>query len=157
MIVYRIAHLPYIDLSGNGGLYYSGRWHHKGHRIIYASANLETCLLEIAANNYLDTARKLGKVMKIIIPDSQVVTIQDSGLLPPSYNLDKTWRSMPHEKLTTQQIGTSFLLEQNHLAMCVPSIVVNSETAVNYLINPDHPLMSEVTFESYPLNFDMRL
>ncbi len=157
MIIYRIAMRPYIDLSGAGGLYHSGRWHTKGHPVIYAGANIETCLLEIAVNNYLTTARRIGVVMEISIPEKEILNVKNSPYLSHDFRLDDLWRLQPEKKRITQNIGNQFLKEGKYLALRVPSITIESPTAHNFLINPLHPAITKVSYKVRNLSFDSRL
>lgn len=57
-IWYRAHHSPNIDMvfSGAGGLYVSGRWHHKGRKVIYCSQSIALCTLEWLSHNGLSVS-----------------------------------------------------------------------------------------------------
>ena len=44
IVLWRVSN--YATLDGAGGLYVSGRWHTKGHPLIYCSEDPSTALLE---------------------------------------------------------------------------------------------------------------
>ena len=52
MILWRISNYPNLD--GTGGLYVSGRWHSKGHPVVYCTLNPSTSLLEILVHMEID-------------------------------------------------------------------------------------------------------
>ncbi len=49
MLLWRIAREPHVDtsLEGVGGLMVSGRWHRRGHPILYASSTAALVALEV--------------------------------------------------------------------------------------------------------------
>ena len=49
MRVWRICRKPYVDiaLDGIGGMYTSGRWHTKGHPIVYTAYSAALAALEV--------------------------------------------------------------------------------------------------------------
>jgi RES domain-containing protein len=49
MLLWRIAREPHVDttLEGVGGLMVSGRWHRRGHPILYASSTAALAALEV--------------------------------------------------------------------------------------------------------------
>lgn len=95
--------------------------------------------------------------MKINLPNQSIAHIDDTDYLPKEYRLDDDWRAHPESRVITQAAGRQFILDNKYLALAVPSIVIDSPTAINYLFNPDHPAMRDVTFTSYGLSFDGRL
>jgi RES domain-containing protein len=63
------------------------------------------------------------------------------------------WRT--REKFT-KDFGTSWCRASRGWVLQVPSVVIPDES--NYLINPSHPLWSEVKIVSIdPIDFDLRL
>ena len=97
MYCWRIARRRYADLSGAGGLTYSGRWHQKGQPVIYASTSIALAALEYAVH----TAERPNDsvLLTIQIPDESVLQIEAyvSGPLPGN------WAFVEEQ---TQQIGT---------------------------------------------------
>lgn len=68
--------------------------------------------------------------------------------------LPAQWSGYPYVP-ATQQIGRQFI-KSNGLVLKVPSAVINTE--YNYLINPNHPRISEVVIKfQRPFLFDCRL
>ena len=147
MTVYRIARRAFADLSGNGGTVYSGRWHFKGHRIIYAAGSVALAALEYAVHT---SVRPVDTVlMEIVMPKDDLITIENrlGGELPGN------WAFVADQ---SRQLGTDWLIERKTLILSVPSVVVPFER--NLLINPNHPLFAKVVLkQTVPFFFDPRI
>jgi RES domain-containing protein len=52
MTLWRVSN--HVSLDGTGGLRASGRWHHRGKRIVYCAPNPATALLEILVHAEID-------------------------------------------------------------------------------------------------------
>lgn len=128
MILWRISNYPSLD--GSGGLYVSGRWHSKGHPVVYCTLNPSTALLEILVHMEIDVEDRPGRfqVLKIEGLDTLSRERIDVHALPAEWAGDV---------LETQRIGDRWLVEKRSLLLEVPSVLV-PETW-NVLVNPLHP------------------
>src|ERR1044071_5752833 len=123
MRLWRIS--DHASLSGDGGLFFSARWHSRGKRIVYladhpASALLEVIVhLEVRAENLPDDFQ----LLKIDVPDGLAVDQADHGELPAD------WK----ERVSvTQKIGDVWLNEGLTSLLRVPSAIVPETN--NYLL-----------------------
>lgn len=150
MIVYRLASEKYSnDLSGIGAEITGGRWNFKGTRVLYTSDSRALCMAEIAVHTPLGLMPKNYYMITIEIPDDIKITQIELKSLPDN------WRKFPYSK-ETRQIGETFIKEQKHLCIKVPSAIVSGD--YNILINPLHPDMNRVKIISKEwFNFDERL
>jgi RES domain-containing protein len=147
MTVYRIARRAYADLSGKGGTIYAGRWHEKGHPIIYAAGSVALAALEYVVHTSVRPADTV--LMEIEVPDAACVTIEDrlGGDLPGN------WAFVD---VQSRQLGTAWLVEGQSLMLSVPSVVIPFER--NLLINPRHALIASVALKRVvPFFFDPRI
>jgi RES domain-containing protein len=147
VILWRVSN--YATLDGTGGLYVSGRWHTKGHPIIYCTFNPATALLETLVHIEIDSEDRPERFQVLRIEGSDTLSIQkiEAGAL----SLD--WA----ENITfTQSIGDRWLSEGRSLLLQVPSVLV-PETW-NVLVNPQHAeaKLLEITM-TYEHAFDARL
>ncbi len=146
MILRRISN--YQTLDGAGGLYVSGRWHTKGHPVIYCTWNPSTALLETLVHMEIDAEDRPERfqVLKIEGPDTLSIEKIDTSPLPASWIEDIA---------STQNIGDRWLSEKRSLLLEVPSILV-PETW-NVLVNPLHPEASRLKItRTYEHTFDAR-
>lgn len=149
MIVYRLSKGKYHrDLSGKGAEIHGGRWNSKGTALVYTSQSRALTFAEISMHIPLGITPKDYFLITIQILDT--VDIHKLG----EADLPADWRSNPHSD-STQKIGDEFATELKHLVLRVPSAVVPGD--FNYLINPSHPMMREVTIANVePFEFDSR-
>jgi RES domain-containing protein len=149
MIVYRLSKGKYYrDLSGKGAEMYGGRWNSKGIPLLYTSQSRALAFAEISMHIPLGIVPKDYFLITIHIPDTATIQELAEVDMPPD------WRSNPHSD-STQKIGDQFASSLKHLALGVPSAVVPGD--FNYLINPSHPMMREVTIvDAEPFEFDSR-
>jgi RES domain-containing protein len=150
MIVYRITKTEHAALDGVGGLYGPGRWHSKGCLVIYTSEHASLAawekIVHVASFANLSTNLLL---VKIEIPDG--IEIQ----MVPKHVLIKGWDSFPFCNETVSY-GTSFLQENKHLALKVPSSIIPDE--FNIILNPLHTdLVACKVISSKPFLFDTRI
>lgn len=142
MVIWRISDYP--DLSGQGGIYASGRWHEKGHPIVYCSDHPSTALLEILVHLDFNSVPDCYQLLKISCPDDVSLSEQ----LPPLIVIDNL--------LSTQKLGTDFLTQNNACLMKVRSAIMPE--AYNILLNPKHPDALKIKIEnSWRFPFDSRL
>lgn len=110
--------------SGQGGVVGSGRWHQRGHPVVYTSMHRSLALLEIRV--HLDSRIPVADFVawEIEIPDE---LIQESNDLPGDWN---------HDLEVSRDYGTEWLLGRKSVALQVPSVIVPVES--NVLLNPMH-------------------
>lgn len=147
MILWRVSN--YATLDGVGGLYVSGRWHTKGHPVVYCTLNPATALLEILVHMEIDAEDRPERfqMLRIEGPDTLSVEEIKPGALPSNWIEDLAF---------TQNLGDGWLSEAGSLLLKVPSVLV-PETW-NVLVNPRHAEASllKVTMR-YEHPFDARL
>ena len=148
MIVWRISN--YLDLSGQGGLRASTRWHHAGAPVVYVASSPASALLEVLVHLELNDIEHLPdsyQLLKIAVPDSlSIVEINEQSL-------DPNWRGLLE---LTRTMGDEWLMASNSVVLAVPSAIVPHTK--NYLINPTHRDTKQIKIKShgnYP--FDFRL
>jgi RES domain-containing protein len=147
VILWRVSN--YQTLDGAGGLYVSGRWHTKGHPVVYCTLNPATALLETLVHIEIDSEDhpERFQVLKIEGPDSLSLERIETGSLPPDWAQDIN---------STQTIGDRWLSEKRSLLWQAPSVLV-PETW-NVLVNPQHPEANLLKITMvYEHAFDARL
>jgi RES domain-containing protein len=139
----------YQTLDGTGGLYVSGRWHTKGHPVVYCTMNPATALLETLVHMEIDSEERPERfqMLRIEGPDTLSIEEIEAGGLAPNWAEGLT---------STQSIGDRWLSEGRSLLLQVPGILV-PETW-NVLVNPQHAeaKLLEITM-AYEHVFDARL
>jgi len=127
LVVWRLSR--FTDLQGIGGLHVSGRWHGKGHPIVYAAASASTALLEILVHLDID---------QVDIPDDfSLIEIEIPGEIALSAEKVRAGDPILTDEHSSREFGTRWLKERRSAILLVPSIIVPVET--NVLINPEHP------------------
>lgn len=148
MIVWRISN--YIDLSGQGGLRASARWHNAGAPIVYTADSPASALVEMLVHlefNDLDHMPDSYQLLMIDVPDGISILMLDEN------NLNPNWRTLEE---VTRAAGDTWLMELNSALLSVPSAIIPHTRS--YLINPAHPDTGQITIlphGRYP--FDSRL
>lgn len=149
MILYRITRKKYPeDLSGQGGLLSSARWH--DHLpVIYASVNSATCILEKLVH-LLPEEIHHDLAMSILTVDeslsSEEISIEQ---LPPA------WKRYPGPDIL-KRIGNAWLTSKSSPLLFVPSVI--DPYSQNVLINPLHPDAAHITVTKVePFTYDKRL
>jgi RES domain-containing protein len=139
----------YENLDGVGGLYVAGRWHTKGHPIIYCTLNPATALLETLVHIEIDSEDQPGHFQVLRIEGPDALSIEKMG--PDS--LPQNWAD---DLNITQTIGDRWLAESRSLLLQVPSVFV-PETW-NVLVNPRHSEIGLLKItKAYQHPFDSRL
>ena len=147
--VYRLSVGMYSDdLSGTGASRAGGRWNRRGFRVLYTAGSRALATLEV-----------LVHAPVLFVPTSYyLLTIrapEDSLLSVPLDQLPGGWDSL-HPPDAIKDITENWLADNRFLLLKVPSAVVAGE--YNYLINPAHSRMAEVTItDKQPYRFDARL
>ena len=150
MRVWRICRKPYVDiaLDGIGGMYTSGRWHNKGHPIVYTATSAALAALEVLVHVDPLTAPTDLRLLAIELPDDLTTEVLELVSLPDG------WHSVP-APTALQSLGSSWLTSGRTAALKVPSAVINVER--NVLLNPRHPQMQRVRILSdEAFSFDTR-
>ena len=151
MRLYRICrslHGP-TAYSGAGALTTSGRWHHKGTRIVYTASSLALATLELRV--HLPTEPTLTDFVFVPadVPDDIQPEEHCGAPLPAG------WDALPAPD-SCQRLGTAWVRKGRRLITRVPSAVLPGES--NYLLNPAHPDFSRVVIHPpQPLRLDPRL
>jgi RES domain-containing protein len=143
MRIWRISN--FLDLSGIGGTIWPGRWHEKGHHVVYCADHPSTSLLEIIVHATRLTVPDEFQLIEIDVPDD--IHIRSADELPAGWEKDE---------MRTRRIGTQFLTGGTAALFCVPSVIM--PRARNYLLNPIHADASQIRIvgsDRYP--FDSRL
>ena len=146
MILWRISN--HADLSGLGGVYRSGRWHHAGVPVVYLSESPALALLEVMANFDLgpDEFPANYRLLEVDCASIGVLSLDDD-------QLGEQW---PKERRRTQSVGSEWLASGASALLRVPSAVV--PRSWNYLLNPRHAGASQAIIRSSSLHpFDQRL
>ena len=133
-------------LDGIGGLYYAGRWHNSGFRVIYTAQYRSLAALEYLV--HLSSSNLLLAnyvVATIFIPDNV-----SKEIIQPNTVKDLNQTSV------TRKLGGDFLKAGKSLILQVPSAIVPEET--NFIINPVHSQMNLCKIvELEAFRFDGRL
>jgi RES domain-containing protein len=121
--------------SGEGGLVTSGRWNHLGRKVIYCSESIALCTLEWLSHHGLSVSGFDYYRYAIDIPNPLIKKI-----LPD--DLPKEWNYTPATDITRDFAETHLFLNDNQLALTVPSVLVPEE--FNLIINPAHKDFSNI-------------
>src|SRR5438445_8183213 len=147
MRLWRISNHP--NLLGDGGLYAGGRWHSRGHRIVYLADHPASTLIEVMAHLEID-AEDLHihyQLLGIEVPDDIATTMIAETELPDS------WRE---QTALTRARGDDWLRTVATALLRVPSAIVPEAT--NYLLNRAHPDAARLAIGSaVRARFDPRL
>lgn len=151
MRVWRICAEAYVasGLTGTGGLYVSGRWHHKGRPVVYTSATPSLAALEVLVHVDPSLAPSDLRLLEVDIPDKVPVETCDP------MKLTADWQVHP-APLALQDFGSSWLSSLRTAVLSVPSAVMAMER--NYILNPLHPDADQMrAVRALPFSFDPRL
>lgn len=148
MELYRLAHKNYADLSGQGGLYGSGRWHHKGVLVLYTASSRSLAALERFEHEAASTLPQLV-MLTIWVPDNLSLKRVTEKQLP------KGWDQLP-DTFVARNFGAKWLQKGKEAALEIPSAIVRDE--YNILINPSHPEAADLKIlEKTNFYYDPRL
>ncbi len=135
--------------SGMGAWLEGGRWNRKGVHMVYTAGSIALAALEMAV--HLPEEALLFKhyvFIPVQFDSGQVIelAVQD---------LPENWNDNPPPE-STQQLGSSWMIEKRSLVLRVPSSVIPEEP--NFLINPLHPGAAELKpGKAEPFKFDPRI
>jgi RES domain-containing protein len=147
VILWRVSNFQ--TLNGVGGLYVSGRWHTRGHPILYCTLNPATALLETLVHIEIDSEDRPERFQVLRIEGSDSLSIEkvEPRSLSPDWAVDMS---------ITQSIGDRWLGGGRSLLLQVPSVLV-PETW-NVLVNPQHAEGNRLKVTAtYEHAFDVRL
>jgi RES domain-containing protein len=139
----------FSDLSGEGGLLASGRWHSKGRRVVYLADHPASALTEVLVHLEIDVEDMPShyQLLAIDVADgiaSEAVEIAD---------LHADWHQ---DHATTQARGDRWLAECGTLLLSVPSAI--TPFTRNWLFNPLHAHAGQARIaDAWRVPFDPRL
>ena len=146
MRLWRIS--AHADLSGEGGLLSSGRWHSRGSRIVYLTDHPAAALLEVLVNLEVDPA-DLPQSYQLLAVDFADNTRSES--IAP----DQLAANWGEQLQFTRNMGDAWLREKRTMLLRVPSAIVPFTT--NWLLNPEHQNAASVRIgEIIRVPFDRR-
>ena len=134
LTIWRLDKERYAETAfrGKGSLETSGRWHHKGTQVAYASEHPGVAVLEklVWLERYEVARSSAYALLPLHLdPDRHLETVNPS-------DLPDNWDTFPHLD-ATRDLGTRWFEEERSAVLAVPSAVL--PVAKNYLINPFHP------------------
>ncbi|HUY80991.1 MAG TPA: RES family NAD+ phosphorylase [Acidobacteriaceae bacterium] len=147
MILWRIG--KHAALDGAGGLLVAGRWHSRGHPVVYCSLNPATCLLETLVHVEIDAEDRPDQfqLLQIRVPNR---------IVPERLALASLPRNWEKDLAATQAIGDKWLASRRSLLLEVPSVL--APETWNVLINPAHKQARLLKLKKiYQHPFDKRL
>ena len=147
MILWRISN--HVSLDGSGGLRAPGRWHTRGHRIVYCAPNPATALLETLVHAEIDVEDipVSFRFLEIDVPDTVDTETLNAEMLPGN------WRS---DLAVTRRAGDEWLRSGRTALLRVPSAIV--PMTWNVLVNPRHPNSPQIRIiRAYEHPIDPRL
>ena len=154
---WRICRQAHADqpLDGTGGLYVSGRWHHRGQRIVYASDSAALAALEVLV--HVDPAAAPPDLVLTSFVAAEGLLTGEASSWSRRY-LDREvpgWRETPAPQVL-QDLGSEWLASRASSCRLVPSALVPAGN--NLLVNPEHEDAGLLTIDDQqPFRFDGRL
>ena len=124
--------------TGEGARIAGARWNLPGTPIVYTCATLSLCLLEF----FVHFDPEGGDITRLNLECRWA----DLPETLPRYesqesDLPRDWKEIPWPK-STQERGTRWMVEDQHLVVSVPSVIVPMER--NFLLNPQHALFPKI-------------
>jgi RES domain-containing protein len=121
------------DLSGEGGLKTSGRWHEKGRHVVYATDHPASALLEAMVHLEIDfeDLPATYQLLQIELPDDVAVENVSAA------DLEKISPDWKRDVKITRGLLKVWFDQRRTAVVAVPSAIVPFGT--NYVINPRHP------------------
>ena len=140
----------YMDLSGEGGLGTSGRWHTEGRQIVYLADCPAGALLERIVH-LMD--RNEGGILPRFYQLLKVVVADELAIKPLNTIATSDWKERPE---FTRNLGDVWLASRESPLARVPSVL--APYTWNYLLNPEHPDAKQIQIvEIIREQFDTRL
>ena len=153
MRVWRVTDAAYVAtaFTGEGAAATGGRWNSRGTKVVYASANLSTAILEILVHVDPTNAPTSLRKIPVDVPDKlarETIRVTD---------LPKDWTRYPANPLLAR-MGDDWVARGKTALLFVPSVVVESDDEPNVVINPAHADFAKLKIgKPQPLLFDSRL
>lgn len=144
--LYRARYGPGLD--GIGGTLADGRWHTRGHRVVYFGASAAIVVLERLAHTDADLLPADLRLALFEFPD-ELVKARAGERLP----LPTNW---VRNENATRNIGERWYKERLSCLLVVPSAILPEES--NFVLNPQHPDAGALRpVSERPFSFDPRL
>ncbi|MCR0982543.1 RES family NAD+ phosphorylase [Roseomonas populi] len=135
--------------SGEGAYRGGGRWNSPGRRVVYASLDAATAILEVAVHKGFDTLDLLPHVLtSLVIPDPSGIFVVQPSEIP-----DPAWLHPRYSDPAQTAFGDSVL--DQHPLVLIPSAV--STASWNLLIAPDRAAGRYTRRSQAPFSLDPRL
>lgn len=132
------------DLTGNGAARYPGRWNSQTEPMIYCAPTRAIAVLETAAH-IDDSAFPLNRYLVELEVHDEVWSQREEV---PVAMLPTTWDAIPAGQASIR-FGSSWLSSRRSAILLVPSVIVPEEWCS--LINPQHPLASQISAQAIRL------
>jgi len=141
MRLYRLTGARYAgDVSGNGAKLQAGRWHNRGHAVVYASVSKALALLEVTVHIGREDLPSDLTWTVLEVPDAMW---QDAQRYPSG--------AVPEEVSASRAFGTAWMEAGIQPVLRVPSALFSETTgseasdacAWNALIHVGHPKLQE--------------
>jgi len=116
------------DLSGEGGLRASARWHTRGKPIVYLGDSPSSCMVERLVHLF-DTEGDLPETYNLL----EIEASDSASISPLLQFVDTDWKERSE---ITRKAGDDWLLSATSPLARVPSAIV--PRTWNYLLNPLH-------------------
>lgn len=134
--------------AGEGARLVSGRWHHRGVPVVYASSTLSLAAFEKFVHVGLEGMHIQLLSFRVEIPDVNIQKVE-------IHDLPDDWRAEPASD-STRDIGTRWAREGHSPVLRVASVIIPVEW--NYLLNPLHPDFGKIRInDPEPFSFDPRM
>lgn len=149
-VFWRIS--SYLELSGIGGEFRSGRWHtaRKGVPVVYMTEHPAVSLLEALVNLKIDTEEVFPETYQLLRIQSKAVIASETV---SNESLTSDWKD---DLDATRSIGDNWLNRKETALLAVPS--APSPESTNYLLNPLHPNAADLQVEwARHIRYDRRL
>ncbi|HET9983432.1 MAG TPA: RES family NAD+ phosphorylase [Longimicrobiales bacterium] len=148
MRIFRITKAPHADLTGEGGLHASGRWHRRGRRVVYAADSRALAILEALVHLDPEDVPDDLVLLTIDVPDDLPREDIDVAALPAD------WQGPLHPACLAA--GDAWLAAARTPLLRVPSVMAHEEHT--FLLNPAHPDAGRIAIQSRrDFTFDPRL
>jgi RES domain-containing protein len=153
MRLWRICDAAYLRtaFTGEGAAATGGRWNSRGTKVVYASANLSTALLEMLV--HVDPTNAPATLRKIPVDVPDRMARETIGVA----DLPRDWTRYPANPVLAR-MGDDWVARGKTALLFVPSVVVESDDEPNVLLNPAHADFAKLKIgKPAPVVFDARL
>lgn len=148
MRLWRIASERHDPLDGEGAGRFGGRWNSPGRPVVYTSAHASLAMLEKLVWTDPEDIPDGLQLYEMDIPGDLAPVPLDAALLPSGWSEAGSPACI--------RLGDEWLDRREHLALAVPSALVQEER--NVLIDPLHADAGRIRVVAFrPFAFDIRL